>query len=265
MSVLRSKRNLAPTEFENAFANLYHYSIEQTTKISKRKHKWLCTNIDRCMNELYRDLMWINESYNPNKTVMQQDKMAVAQNAANKLNLLAKPLIVLWNIEGYDMKHMTTWYNQINIVLLLLNKMHDGKKVDNQIMVLDKVAINKMKFLKNMSELHRYTYGKVIHAKSAYDSTHGSLLIQLVDDAFYNICLANKTMPKTKSEYEDRRKLISNAISDLKQMNRSLTFYFNLMQYSERVMIEWSEMLSEELKMLYGLQKSDKKRFKDLI
>lgn len=89
-------------------------------------------------------------------------------------------------------------------------------------------------------------------------------MILLVNDAFYELILANKKVPETKAEYEQRRQHISNAITYLKGMNRPMLFYFNLMQYSERIMNEWSELLVSELKMLASLQRSDKERFKSL-
>ena len=46
MSVLRSKRHIAETEFEHTFSELYAYSMEHTAAVSKRRKKWLCTNID---------------------------------------------------------------------------------------------------------------------------------------------------------------------------------------------------------------------------
>lgn len=90
------------------------------------------------------------------------------------------------------------------------------------------------------------------------------MLISLVNDAFYELILANKKIPETRIEYEARRQHISNSITYLKEMNRPMLFYFNLMQYSERIMKEWSELLVSELKMLSSLQKSDKERFKTL-
>ena len=61
-----------------------------------------------------------------------------------------------------------------------------------------------------------------------------------------------------------RRKCISTAIQILEQANRPMLTYFNIMQYSERIMIEWSDMLTKEIKKLRALQQSDAKRFKEL-
>ena len=76
--------------------------------------------------------------------------------------------------------------------------------------------------------------------------------------------LANRKIPTTQKEYIKRKEYLSKSISCLNKMNRGLLFYFNLMKYSERVMNEWSEMLTQELKMLHALQKSDKSRFEGL-
>ena len=110
-------------------------------------------------------------------------------------------------------------------------------------MILDWDKIHKVEFLRNMSNLHRYTYSKVLNASVCYDDTEGALLISLIDDAFNNVM---------------------KAISCLKQMNRRMLAYFNLMQYSERIMREWSDMLVKEITLLTGLQKSDKRRFDNL-
>jgi hypothetical protein len=53
MSVLRSRRNISKTEYENTLANLYRYSMNKTIAVPKRRRKWLCTEIDGIMNKVY--------------------------------------------------------------------------------------------------------------------------------------------------------------------------------------------------------------------
>ena len=86
-------------------------------------------------------------------------------------------------------------------------------------------------------------------------------MTSVVDDALYYVMKSNMQYPKTKEEYEKRRQLLSQAISLLHKLNRSMISYFNLMRCSERVMREWSDLLIEELTLLYAVQTSDKKRF----
>lgn len=119
-------------------------------------------------------------------------------------------------------------------------------------------------FLKNMAEFHRFVHGKVINAPCKYDDTSGSLLIDLVDTAFYFVIEANKKIPTSKEEYEKRTANINSAISALYKMQRQILFYCNLMQYSETVLNDWRNYLSSELKLLNALKKSDSKRFSKL-
>lgn len=238
--------------------------MKHTADIPKRKKKWLCSKIDFRMNQIYTDIMEINECYFQDDNEREQYVEHIVSRCIKRLLCLEMPLLSLWNVQRYEMKTMVEWYSRIDNEISLLNSMSNGEDVTNTMSVLDWRKINETRFLKNMSELHRYTHGKVINAKSAYDDTQGNLLIDLVNEAFYHLILANRKIPVTKAEYIKRKEHISHSISTLRKMNRSLLFYFNLMQYSERVMNEWSAMLVQELKMLSGLQKSDKARFGNL-
>lgn len=264
MAVLRSKRKIAQSEFEHSFSELYQFSMTQTVKVPTRRRKWLCPEIDSKMNSLYIGLMHINDIYFRNKNDRIEYASGVVKQYIHTFNTLEKPLMVLWNVCRYDTGVMARWVAKIKQEVRLLNLMHDDEDIPCEVTILDWQAINNATFLKTMSELHRYTHGKVTNAHTAYDDTEGALLISLVNNAFYELILANKKIPETNQEYERRRQHISNSITYLKEMNRPMLFYFNLMQYSERIMTEWSDLLVSELKMLASLQRSDKERFKTL-
>lgn len=263
IAVLRSQRKTSMWEYENTLARLYNYSMRKTVAVPKRRRKWLCQEIDTVMNRVYFDVMGINTNYIPNRDEKFAYTADVAMRSAEALMSLQKPLIVLWNVQKYTGNSMIEWASLIQRECLLLRGVAKQKGTE-RLMILDWRSINAANFLKNMSELHRYTHGKVANAYMAFDNTHGKLLIEEVDNAFYHLILANQKIPETQNEYDARRKNISASISCLKRMNRSLVFYFNLMKYSERVMNEWSDLLTQELKMLYALQQSDKARFGSL-
>lgn len=264
MAVLRSKRKVAKTEFENTFSSLYKFSMNRTSDIPKRRKKWLCKNIDQEMNRTYRDVMEINTFYTRDKELKAKHTDNLTERSILRLSNLEKPLMVLWNVQKTKTRTMSTWVDLICREINLLNLMRENEVSVPKMAILDWRAINEMNFLKNMSELHRYTHGKVINACSDYDDTQGALLIELVNDAFYYLMIANVRIPTTQKEYLERKSNISKSMSCLKELNRQMLFYFNLMQYSERIMLEWSEMLIQEIKMLTGLQKSDKERFGSL-
>lgn len=264
MAVLKSKRGISNLEFENNFVELYRFSSMHISKVPKRKKKWLCEDINKDMNLLYKKVMDINELYFRSKSARSLYISESILSIEYILKDLNKHLLSLWNIQGYDFNTMEKWAMLIKKEIFLLNKEGCDNFIDLNINILDWDYINKAIFLKNMSELHRYTHSKVINAKNDFDDTDGNLLISLVNDAFYELILANTKVPKTKEEYEVRRNHISKAITYLGEMNRPMLFYFNMMEYSERIMVEWSELLVNELKMLISLQSSDKERFKNL-
>lgn len=234
--------------------------MERTSSVAKRRKKWICHNIDTLMNDVCNDIMELNEGYFP-KNIGKED---LVRRSLHRLTELEKWLFVLWNIEQYPTKKMVQWVELVNSEIKLLNKMLEGDRIKNSIMILDWNTINSVKFLSNMSKLHRYIHGKVINARNRYDDTTGSMLIRLADDAFYSIICANKKIPATKKEYDERRKLVSNAISCLYKMQRQTIFYFNLMQYSENTLREWSDLITSEIRLLYALNKSDRERFSQL-
>ena len=264
MSVLKSKRGISNLEFENTFSELYRFSSIHTSKVSKRKKKWLCVNIDKNMNRLYRNIMDINDLYFKAKADKNSYISETVLSSIEIIKDLNKHLAVFWNIQEYSIDTMARWAWYLRKEIFLLSKVVCNDGIGFDIYILDWNAINRAAFLKNMSELHRYTHSKVINARNDFDDTDGCLLISLVNDAFYELILANAKIPKTKEEYEIRRDHISKAITYLKEMNRPMLFYFNMMEYSERIMVEWSELLVNELKMLISLQNSDKERFKNL-
>lgn len=266
MSVLKNNRNIAYTEFERVFFELYNRSANNTSKVAKRRKKWISDNIDYIMNQTSYLIMSINTMYYDKKS-KNEEISKLANRAYSTLKKLQKPLLVFWNVEMYEFNKMASWANLIHKTLIEINKRSLNKieesKVDN-FMILDWNFINKTEFCRNICELHRYCHGKIANADCRYDSSYGCQLIELVDSAFYHVMEANRKEPKTKDEYDKRKEHISIAISELKDMERPMLFYINLMQYSERIIKEWSKMLNKEIKLLCGVQKSDKERFSKL-
>lgn len=242
-------------------SNLYKYSANRTMKLPKRRRKWLGDNIDAIMNSSYSSVMEASTNYSRDENIAYETLCLHTKDALQMLQKLQSPLLVLWNVQKYEQKDMVEWAKFVNAELNLLNDISGGDGAINQIFILDWRRINSVEFLRNMSELHRYTHGKVANAKMCYDSTQGKLLIDDVNDAFYHLMLANVKIPETHDEYVTRQKHLKQSLSSLNKMNRSLLLYFNVMQYSENVMNEWSDLLVNEMKLISGLMKSDKERF----
>ena len=108
MSVLRSKRSIAQTEFENTFEKLYQHSKSQTSKVPKRRKRWICYNIDRIMNELYNEIMELNEGIYL-REYTDEEKIEHLRKILILLHSIEKPLFVFWNIQDYEMRKMVSW------------------------------------------------------------------------------------------------------------------------------------------------------------
>ena len=68
MAVLRSQRQVSKTEFENTFSVLFRQTREYTLAVPRRRQRWLCTEINRHINETYRAVIEANEYFSVNKS-----------------------------------------------------------------------------------------------------------------------------------------------------------------------------------------------------
>lgn len=265
MSVLKSKRTLSKHEYVHTFEILYKFTMEKLYKVAKRKFKFICEPIANKMNHIYKEIMQANNNY-CNYGIKLIDKKSQAECIINELVDLQKPLLALWNIEKYDTRIMANWCNLIEEEIKYITNL--GSLKSGEIMhmfILDYKAVNEADFIKVMCELHKLIYTKTISLNEKIRSTKGNLLIELVDEALFRICHANRFVPTCKKMYENREKDLSIALDCLKQMQQPMMSLFNLMNYSEAVMIEMSSKLDREMKLLKGVIKSDKKRFSNLL
>lgn len=260
MAVLRSRRVISKYEFEHTFTDLYRFTAQKTAAIPKRRKRWLCWKFDAKMNSLFNTIMEVNEGYF-DRTTKKEAKEELLRFSMKKLVELEKPLMVLWNVEQYEIRRMVAWTAFIDKEMEVLNSMLEEPTTIERFQILDWSTIMKIKFLSNIFELHRIIHGKVAKAPNKYDDTYSTLLIDLIDEAMYSLAKANRRIPKTAAEYNERKKYISTAIGCLRKMQRPLIFYFNIMNYSEKALCEMSDKISDELKLLYALNKSDKERF----
>jgi hypothetical protein len=127
-----------------------------------------------------------------------------------------------------------------------------------------KSKMQKLNFLNVMSKLHKYTYEKIGHAPMYCKDTLCDRISDFIDTALFEVISANDNYPESKAETKEREKHLINAIDALNGLQRPTLSLWNIMEYSENIMSEWSELLDSEISLLEGLKKSDKERFKNL-
>ena len=155
MAVLRSKRVISKFEFEHTFTDLYRFTAEKTAAIPKRRKRWLCWKFDAKMNSLFNTIMEVNEGYFDRMT-KKEEKEKLLRISMKQLVDLEKPLMVLWNVERYEIRRMVAWTAFINKEMDVLNSMLDEPIPIEKVQILDWSTIMKIRFLSNIFELlHR--------------------------------------------------------------------------------------------------------------
>lgn len=263
MSVVKALRNQSSYEYDNTFNIIYKELVCRMQRIPKRKQEYVAKPLCDVLNTEFDNIAKISYGFFRGRI---DDKYDLISYAIKTLFTIEKPLMVYQVIERIETKKIRRIADMIENEQALLNGLlpDDRKHSHKSFLVLNWDYINKADFMSNMIQLHRYTYSKVIHASKSLKYTSSSMLLSIVDDALYQLVKANRKIPETYNEYMFRKKCISNAIQRLEQANRPMLAYFNVMQYSERIMMEWSDMLVKEITKLRALQQSDAKRFKNL-
>ena len=264
MSVLASKRNLSKLEYAYYFMKLYDYTIERLQKIPKRKAKRLGRTILNEMNEIsYYIQQLANKYFAEDESLC--DKPEHVKMIVGKIEDLQMPLYALWIEENYDEKHMVIWASMLNQQVRLLLR-HAGLlwKEEFPIHIINKSVFDEFEVLNNIRELHRFIYTKTTNMNTSFRETKGTLLMDLADKALFNLCEANRKIPEDHEEFVKREKRLAVAQDCINQMQIPILSLITLSRCSEETTQEWLVLVNTELKLINGLRKSDKERFKEL-
>jgi hypothetical protein len=266
MSVLLVNRHLSKTEYEQSYSYYFSDSERILNKCSKRRMKYIAKPIFKINTMLYKNIMFItSDLFAKSKKTRdkQQERIQMCFNCIKELN---KRIMIYANVTNMEFDKQCNWCNSLVKVQGYLDMKVESpyKKSKFTFHVLDWKIISEFEVLNNMCELHRYCHGKAVRAKELLDDDTTILLLELIDESFYLTMTANTYIPRTKAEYEEREEMLTKALKLLYQIQRPMLSLFNTMHYSNQIQTEWSDMLKKEIKLLKGLQKSDKARFSKL-
>lgn len=261
MSVLKNKRHLARSEFERVYQQYYEISKQHFNKAAKRRQKSICEPLKLINNNIYNDVMTLQEILNKKKEKYVNQREKIIQNIFIKIQILERQIMVYSNITKLPFDKQALWVDPLNQEIELLNKLTQ-KPTNFQVNILDWTKIKNFKTLNTISYFHRYVHGKVLRATNRLKNGEDDLVLNLIDETFYCTVKANIKIPENKEEFEIRQGNLERAIQCLNEIERPLLCFFNLMEYSNRIQKEYGKMLTKLNKMLNGIINSDKKRFK---
>jgi len=266
LSVLKVNRHLSHTEYEEAYYRYFHDSERILNKCSKRREKYIAQPIAELNVLLYEEIMSITTNLYARSKEKKKQKQDKIQNCFKYIKGLNKAIMVYANIREISFDSQCRWCEPlVDIMEYLNNKVdHPYPHSKYKFRVLDWDKIKDFEVLNNMCELHRYCHCKAVRAKEILDDNTVSLLIYLIDESFYLTMIANSYIPRTKAEYEERKKMLDESLALLYHIQRPMITLYNVMKYSNRIQTEWSNLLTKQIKLLNGLRESDKSRFSKL-
>lgn len=264
MSVLRSQRNIAYSEFERQMA-IVHKDLESRMRaLPVRYKKHVCRKVYEPMNRAYNALIIADEQKGKSAAAKEKRQKYFSM-AVKSIMAMEKPLMAFCNIRDVKDESCKAIGDKLNYVISLIYGAAGWPKEEKPMFhTLRKEKFKRLAFLGKMAELHKYTFQKTAHAPTeCYDS----LSVRLNDfatNALYDVVMANDKPPATRQEADRRDEYLKDAIDNLNGMQRPMVGLWNIMEYSEKIMDEWGGMLDEEIRILTGLREKDRERYKGL-
>lgn len=264
-------------QYEDSFRELYADVRSKLQRIPKRRRNTVAKPVMDRMNAAFKLIMCIDEDPVRGTTTAPQRRYNLIVSAQNSIKAVEPALYAWWNIcDDIDETDMKEWRakqranlcEQFNYVLKLLHDMQmassryqpEGDKGQMLIMYYTEKEIQKAEFLRKIQALHKMTHGKVVRMNEWDRSAEGSVLIELVDTAWYCAVHGNKMRLSDPAERTLRKALFSKAISALNKMQRPMFNMMSIGDYSNSEMRDWIRLLRDSIRMLYAVQKSDIKR-----
>ena len=121
-----------------------------------------------------------------------------------------------------------------------------------------------MQFLDNALELHTFTLKQCLKFPKRYTFVISNGLIELSRECFRNAKAGNSIVPTNKHEVQMRRDYFLKANACVMNMYTELDIAINTITgIEEKTIIKWVGMMHKEERLLKGIMKYDKERFKN--
>lgn len=264
MAVLRSKRDIAPSEFERNMRNIHIDLESRMHALPVRYKKHVCAKLYEPMSRAYNALI-IADEQKGSATAAKEKRQKQFRLAIAYIMRMEKPLMTFCNIREVSESAVAQIGDALNKEISLIYGAAGWQKEEKPVFhTLKREKFRRLAFLGKMAELHRYTFQKTAHAPGDCFDALSVRIDDFVTDALYAVVMANEKMPETREEAKARDAWLKEAVDKLNAMQRPMVGLWNIMQYSEKIMDEWAGMIDEEIRILNGLRDADRIRYKNL-
>lgn len=263
MSVHRSKRKIAFTEFEKQAVELLKYTHERMQHTPNRFKKFCCPHIYELTSKMCDDTIFANEQFIRDPEQLKE-RIRLLEEALDCIEALQGPLFCYWNLFNTKQTTIDMWVSKLNRESALICGVLKNERTIKMIKPLPYEQIHKALFLSKLSELQRYANKKIAHEPTAYKDYLLNRIKYLVDDAFCSALFGNEKIPETAEEYRNRTRHFRHSLHCLNALQRPLYALWNIELPSEATMQEWSDLIDDSIRLLQSVITSDRQRFSKL-
>ena len=278
MAVLKNKRRQSQIEYERHFLGTYDYMMNLIGGWPKRYAQLLSRPMKERLNRIYEDVTRITDMYIEKAPVRKRYELCKETIAA--LEEFQEWVYLYWilsdgrnGIKTADENRREFMAKCINRQIYLLAgvmRYLDGKRKFGAIEVQYMYAFSKrdiegVQFLELLYALNQLVYPKAIRLPLAMRDAEVTIACNHIRNAFYCAYTANKNIPETKRQYEKRRRLMREAISDMYRLDRPMLKLFMVHMFSDEDMTRITELITDSTKCLQGAYKADERRFGHLL
>ena len=121
-----------------------------------------------------------------------------------------------------------------------------------------------MEFVNTARKLEELTLQRSINFPKRYSFLFTDDFVALSVAIYNDVIDANRRNPVNQHEAQQRRDLLLDAYSKLYDMVAQLEIASHLFGVPATVLLEWTDLINTEIKLVHGLMKSDRERYKSL-
>ena len=131
--------------------------------------------------------------------------------------------------------------------------------------IRSKRDISELEFLYTARELQVYTIRKCVNTiPKRYTFFIAQHLADSATAIYVNTKKGNSIYPVNQHEVQIRRDYFLKAYAELQSLVSQIELSYEIIRYDQSVMQEWAALIAKELKLISGMLKKDRERFKNL-
>ena len=277
MSVLKNKRRTSKIEYERNFIGIYEYMMNLIDHMPKRYMEILGKPMKDRLNEMYDKVAKISDMYIEKDP--WKERYLLCGEMVKDLESFAEWVYLYWILsdgrngikraDDQKREFMAKMFNrEIYLIAGVMFKLDRQKKYGQiEVQYMKKFnakEIEGIRFLETLYELNKLVYPKVIRIPLAQRDEEAALACRYIRNAFYCAYSGNLIFPENKKQYDKRKRLIGEAISDMYRVDRPMLKLFMVHLFSDEDMERIAALINETSRHLLALQASDKERFGNL-